>query len=352
MPSENPPDVDSLFSAAGLAAESYLQFNRRRGAVAEAEAVAPPPFPSVEPAPAATQPVEIVPRPIRIAPRRILNRGDRWLGLQAVLEDSTAQVPSPASQPTGNILLFPSAGGVGATTIAATLARVLHGPQTSVGVVDNSSHSLIPMHFGARGTRSGCSSFYFQKTGGASPVHLITPKSTPTLLERNSDPESEAWVKEGFDQIQGSCDYLLVDIWGGISLDLLTRLSRNSVCLVPLVPDVSSTIRLRPILDTFEQISAQCNRRVEPYFLLTKFDESISLHADLRRWLGEQLKGRLLPFVIRRSDDAAAALAEGETVVDYAPASGMAADFQHLGEWVKTRFHAAESIRFRNVAGR
>lgn len=50
----------------------------------------------------------------------------------------------------------------------------------------------------------------------------------------------------------------------------------------------------------------------------------------------QQLGERLLPFVIRRSPSVAEALAEGMTVMDYAPDAAVAEDYRNLAKWART----------------
>ena len=64
--------------------------------------------------------------------------------------------------------------------------------------------------------------------------------------------------------------------------------------------------------------------------MLNQFDPSLPLHLDVREVLREQLGERLLPFALRRTPAVSEALAEGMTVVDYAPASTVAEDFVAL----------------------
>ena len=58
-----------------------------------------------------------------------------------------------------------------------------------------------------------------------------------------------------------------------------------------------------------------------PYYVLNQFDPSLPLHLDVREVLREQLGDRLLPFALRRAPAVSEALAEGMTVMDYAPNS-------------------------------
>jgi hypothetical protein len=65
-------------------------------------------------------------------------------------------------------------------------------------------------------------------------------------------------------------------------------------------------------------------------YLLNQFDASSPLHLDVREMLQQQLGDRLLPFVLRRSSAVSEALAEGMTVIDYAPDSPVA---KTIGFW-------------------
>ena len=52
--------------------------------------------------------------------------------------------------------------------------------------------------------------------------------------------------------------------------------------------------------------------------------------------LQQQLGDRLLPFVLRRSSAVSEALAEGMTVIDYAPGSAVAEDYWNLAGWLRS----------------
>jgi cellulose biosynthesis protein BcsQ len=56
----------------------------------------------------------------------------------------------------------------------------------------------------------------------------------------------------------------------------------------------------------------------------------------------------LLPFVLRRAPAVSEALAEGMTIIDYAPNSSVAEDFVSLAGWVKS-LSAAATTTFRGV---
>lgn len=299
--------------------------------------------------------VEITARVNRFQVRKPMNRGERWQGLQSALDEANLQSSSAQLHQTTNILLFPSSGGVGITTMAATLARILSSHKSPVGILENSNQSLIPMHFGAKRARTGSSTFFVSRGTNAAPVHLITPKAQqegmiPFFGSTASPSNTEEWVSDGLNEVSEECEYLMVDIWANMSMNLLTRLASKSICIIPLLPEVRSTLRVRPILELFHNLSLKIGSRIEPQFILTKFDHNVSLHTDLRKWLGDELKSRLLPIVIRRSDEVSEALAECETIVDYAPNSGVSEDFHRLAEWLQTRSQSTESTTYTRSA--
>jgi cellulose biosynthesis protein BcsQ len=55
----------------------------------------------------------------------------------------------------------------------------------------------------------------------------------------------------------------------------------------------------------------------------------------MRRWLRDELDGMLAPVVLRRDYRVSEALAEGKTVLDYAPDSEIAEDFRIFAQWLK-----------------
>ena len=108
-------------------------------------------------------------------------------------------------------------------------------------------------------------------------------------------------------------------------------LSLRPTLLVPILPDMSSVACLGP-LEALDAVSANGEKAL---YLLNQFDGSSPLHRDVRALLQQQLGDRLLPFVLRRSSLVSEALAEGMTLIDYAPASEVAADYQDLAGWLR-----------------
>jgi cellulose biosynthesis protein BcsQ len=85
-----------------------------------------------------------------------------------------------------------------------------------------------------------------------------------------------------------------------------------------------------------------------PHYILNQFDSALPLHLDVREILREQLGDRLLPFALRHTPTVSEALAEGMTVMDYAPGSAVADDYSSLAAWVKS-LSAPATATFRGV---
>jgi cellulose biosynthesis protein BcsQ len=113
--------------------------------------------------------------------------------------------------------------------------------------------------------------------------------------------------------------------------------------LVPVVPDMSSVVSVSSIDAFFQHNSSQAGKAIRPYYILNQFDASLPLNLDVREVLRAQLGDRLLPFVLRRTAAMSEALAEGMTVMDYAPGSSLAEDFNLLAGWVKSQSSPASS---------
>jgi cellulose synthase operon protein YhjQ len=269
---------------------------------------------------------------------------NRWSAIQdAFSPDPLTQPAGVAAHtlPPGSISIFGVGGGVGKTTIAANLARVLTGAGESVLLAGLSPDSILPLYFGARSVPgSGLRSFLLPGNPGRGSLHLYLDSPA-----RNDDQEGKDVLDRlcaQADVAQGDLNRAILVFPAGAPAPLLSVLRNTSISLAIVVPDLVCAIGVGKLLRFFRGCQDQL---VAPYFLINKFDSARPLHQEMRNRLHEQLGARLLPLVIRRSDDVEDAPLAGMTVIDYAPATNVAQDFEQLADWVVSHTSRANGGR-------
>ncbi len=273
----------------------------------------------------------------------------RWYALNEMTEIVPAPAetqPSPAARsvtPVPVLAVFSLAGGVGKSSLAATLARNLAARGERVLLVETASFAVLPFYFGARDRRTGVLRTFAPPEAGCcdAPVQMIA-------IDVDSLPAESAENDPLADEIVGcaqGASRIIVDI-ATASTAVARRLLRLSPqVLVPLVPDMNSVVNAGST-DSFFQIDGDSSvSSSEVCYVLNQFDPSLPLHLDVREVLRDRLGARLLPFTLRRAAAVSEALAEGMTVVDYAPDSPVAEDFNSLAVWVRACTSSAGAMR-------
>src|SRR5579863_10040618 len=260
----------------------------------------------------------------------------RWFALNGLFNGGPAPaepVPAPAAQRAPVLAVFSLAGGVGKTSLVATLGRTLSARGERVLLVDTAAFGLLPFFFGARDQRPGVlRTFTAPGTSGDAPIQMITVN--PESL--GPEPAPQDTLTQEVTRHGRNAGRVIVDLATASGATTRRVLRLAPAVLVPVVPDMSSVVSVSSIDKFFEHNESASGQPVRPYYVLNQFDPSLPLHLDVREVLREQLGDRLLPFALRRSPAVSEALAEGMTVVDYAPNSPAAEDYGNLASWVKS----------------
>ncbi|HEX4156047.1 MAG TPA: cellulose synthase operon protein YhjQ/BcsQ [Acidobacteriaceae bacterium] len=270
----------------------------------------------------------------------------RWFALRGLF-DQGPQEQAPEMEPSRSgevpvLAVFSFAGGVGKTSLVATLGRALSSSGEKVLLTDTTSHGLLPFYFGANELKPGVVRTFAPPVGSAdAPIHLLSFD----LREKGGDLEAQEWLADELGRNSQGVQRVLVDLSPSRAW-VAKRLARmNTMFLVPMAPDMNSVISLSGMERFFAEIKDGNDRPLHPCYLLNDFDSSEPLHLDVREVLRQQLGDRLLPFVVRRSPAIPEALAEGMTVMDYAPEAAVAGDFMNLASWLRTQSAPAPGFR-------
>ncbi|MGO9337529.1 MAG: cellulose synthase operon protein YhjQ/BcsQ [Terracidiphilus sp.] len=296
-------------------------------------------------------PSPVPPSSVPLAPEDTLQGSrdrlaSRWFALRGVFEGiqpPPEAIPAPVVSRAPAMAVFSLAGGVGKTSLVATLGRALSARGERVLLVDTAAFGLLPFFFGATDQRPGLLRT-FNPPGGSSdaPIQMVT--IDPEGLGSDT-PESLSGEISKFARGAGR---VIVDLATASGATTRRIMRMSPLVLVPIVPDMNSVVSVSSIDAFFEHNSNPAGKPSMPYYVLNQFDASLPLHLDVREVLREQLAERLLPFALRRVPAMSEALAEGMTVMDYAPGSPLAEDFTTLAGWVKS-LSAPATTSYRGV---
>jgi cellulose synthase operon protein YhjQ len=284
--------------------------------------------------------------------------------LKNVFDPQAAPVEQQPAQPPARVpvlAVFSLAGGVGKTSLVASLGRALSSRGERVLLIDTAAYGLLPFFFGARDQRPGMlRTFNPPGVSADAPIQLVTidPESQPpehrvdpnqpsNLI--NQDPNqhpyqaqsltpNQDWLASEVARYTRSANRVLIDLPTASGSTTRRVLRLAPVVLVPVLPDMNSVVSVGAIEAFFRNNGSGINtggKQILPYYVLNQFDYSLPLHLDVREILREQIGDRLLPFALRRSPAVSEALAEGMTVMDYAPNAVVAEDYANLAGWVR-----------------
>ena len=175
----------------------------------------------------------------------------RWFALRSIFEDNvpTQSTPAPVAARAPVLAVFSLAGGVGKTSLVATLGRVLSARGERVLLVDTAAYGLLPFYFGARDQRPGLiRTFSPPVASGDAPIQMIT--LDPETLGSEA-ATAEAFTAEILKHARG-VSRVIVDLAtaSGATTRRIMRLSPQ--VLVPLVPDMCSVVSVSSIDAFFE----------------------------------------------------------------------------------------------------
>ena len=257
-----------------------------------------------------------------------------WRSLERIFADRPTEpsFPHPVHSRV-KMAILSLAGGVGKTTLAVSLARMLSGMHRQVLLADCGLFPTIPHHLGARGQRLGPLQFFYAPASAAAlPVGMFR-LPLAELHKRG--------FQELLEQVEASESVLLIDLptlHGTPAGEVMAHVDH---VLVPVTPDVHSIGGLSHL----KQLLAASERHVQVHYVINRFDDSQVLHHEIRERLPELLHSGLLPFVVHEDRAVQEASANGLTILDYRPQSSAARQIAVLAEWLDGISRRDEALR-------
>ncbi len=334
MPTDTPDDVANLCNVAELDTTHYKIFSpvRRRQNFAPAEVETNPlasDFNSSRRLIVEVEPETAGEVPSKFAPEM----SSRWTVLRSANEvnlnngvDDYRVVAEEIHVPT--LSVFSTAGGAGKTSIVAALARALSRSGQRMLMVHGMEEYTLPLHFGGQAGKPGRLRTFFPPSRREGQISVLSHDFDVAP----HGVEIDGWLQREVASVQGEADRVLVEI-GRLNGEERHFLGLSHATLAILVPDVRCLLSVAKLKKALDQQNESEFRKVNPYFVLNKFDSNSAFHNEIRDQLRKQLGAKLLPFTIRRSDLVSEALASGMTVLDYAPKSAIVDDLMRLAAW-------------------
>jgi len=258
-----------------------------------------------------------------------------WARIPQVVESPGRELlatPVPPQQiRTPLLAVFSLTGGVGATSLLASLGRALSAAGEKVILIDTTSQALLPFYFGGRELRPGLMRTYSPPDAGGEPISLILHDAT----QMNGDDDAQQRLAQQIFAGAFGTDRILADV-SPAAIWLLRRWARlKPAVLVPLIPSMDAMLRLESTERLFRELSTPPAEPLLPYYVLNHFDRQQPLHEQLRTALRRRLGDRLLHVAVAESATVAQAVADGLTVIDYAPDSEAAQEYRDLAAWLR-----------------
>ena len=245
-------------------------------------------------------------------------------------------------------------GGVGKTTTACALLSSLHHRGARALGVDLDPQGSLSFSLGLDIER--CATIYDVFRGKCSPQEALSHTETCDVLPANillsaaelefNRPGREFLLKTALSRLPDQYDAVIIDTPPALNLLTVNAYVATDGLIIPMVPEVLSLLGVSQIKETINSVREYYNSRLKVLgILLTRYNARFNLNREileLSQQIAAQLDTTVFQTKIRTSVSVAEAPAHGLSVVDYAPTSKPAQDYEALcDEIAGTRFPRA-----------
>lgn len=248
-------------------------------------------------------------------------------------------------------------GGVGKTTTAAALLTALYQHGASVLGVDLDPQGSLGFSLGL--DIEHCQTIYEVFRGKIEPDEAISHIEICDILPSNillsaaelefNKPGREFLLKTALSKISSHYDYIIIDTPPALNLLTVNAYVAADSLIIPMAPEVLSLLGVSQIKETIESVRNFYNSQLNVLgILLNRFSPRLRLNREvleLAEQIAAQLGTKVFDNKIRSSVLVAEAPAHGTSILEYAPRSNPAVDFEALcGEIIGSRTFKSNSI--------
>ncbi len=233
-------------------------------------------------------------------------------------------------------------GGVGKTTTSAALLTGLHERGKRVLGIDLDPQGNFGFSLGL--DIENAHTIYEALKGQASFDEVIISTEFGDIVPSNillsgaelefNRPGREFLLKNALSRVENRYDYIIIDTPPALNILTVNAYVAANSLVIPMVPEILSLLGVSQIKETIDTVRHFYNSNLNVLgILLTKFNYRINLAREVQEMaeqIAEQLECHVFETTVRSSVVVAEAPAHGESVLQYAPQSKPALDYNNF----------------------
>lgn len=242
-------------------------------------------------------------------------------------------------------------GGVGKTTTSCSIACGLAMKQKRVLAVDLDPQGNLGFSLGLE--IESCATIYEVFKGTATLQEAIRSSKYCDVISSNillssaelefTGKQRESMLKNILSTVAGYYDYIIIDTPPALNILTVNAYAAADYLIIPMIPEILSLLGVSQIKETINTVRASVNPNLDVLgILLNKYNSRTLLSKEVKEMaqdIAAQIGTVVFDTHIRSSVSVAEAPAQGESLLDYAPRSNPALDFQALVDEVLKLIH-------------
>lgn len=247
------------------------------------------------------------------------------------------------------IILSNQKGGVGKTTSVYALATIFKARGYRVLAVDMDPQGNLSFSMGAN--PDGGATIYDVLKGELKPRYAVQKLTLVDLIPANillssielefTGAEREFLLKRALEPLKAEYDYIFIDSPPALGILTVNAFAAADYVLVPMLSDIFSLQGITQLDETIRRVKMYCNAEIQMLgIFLTKHNPRTRFSREVRGTVEMVAADLEIPFLdvyIRESVALREAQSLQRSILEYAPSSNAARDYENLAEELLVR---------------